>query len=93
MPGFLEVYGYYSPELKAWNIDVYLTPNIINEFILKPLQPTVQQLISSLMVSSFRCPRFPDQTISRVVSFPQEPHSSSHGRGIASTQNLENLAN
>ncbi|KAL1984138.1 hypothetical protein VTN96DRAFT_9443 [Rasamsonia emersonii] len=32
MPGFLEVYGYYSPKLKAWNID-----------------PTVQQLISSLM--------------------------------------------
>lgn len=22
MPGFLEVYGYYSPELKKWNIDV-----------------------------------------------------------------------
>lgn len=22
MPGFLEVYGYYSPKLKAWNIDV-----------------------------------------------------------------------
>ncbi|KAH8651925.1 MFS transporter [Tricladium varicosporioides] len=32
MPGFLEVYGYYSPKLKAWNID-----------------PTVQQLISSLL--------------------------------------------
>lgn len=32
MPGFLEVYGYYSPKLKKWNID-----------------PTVQQLISSLM--------------------------------------------
>ncbi|KAF2092643.1 MFS transporter [Rhizodiscina lignyota] len=32
MPGFLQVYGYYSPELKKWNID-----------------PTVQQLISSLM--------------------------------------------
>ncbi|RDL41643.1 uncharacterized protein BP5553_01622 [Venustampulla echinocandica] len=32
MPGFLKVYGYYSPELKKWNID-----------------PTVQQLISSLM--------------------------------------------
>jgi len=32
MPGFLEVYGYYSPTLKTWNID-----------------PTVQQLISSLM--------------------------------------------
>ncbi|KAL1965253.1 hypothetical protein VTN77DRAFT_5855 [Rasamsonia byssochlamydoides] len=32
MPGFLQVYGYYSPKLKAWNID-----------------PTVQQLISSLM--------------------------------------------
>ncbi|CZR66686.1 related to transporter (major facilitator superfamily) [Phialocephala subalpina] len=32
MPGFLEVYGYYSPTLKKWNID-----------------PTVQQLISSLM--------------------------------------------
>ncbi|KUJ16685.1 general substrate transporter, partial [Mollisia scopiformis] len=36
MPGFLEVYGYYSPELKKWNIDA-------ND------QPTVQQLISSLM--------------------------------------------
>jgi hypothetical protein len=22
MPGFLKVYGYYSPELKKWNIDV-----------------------------------------------------------------------
>ncbi|KAH8819240.1 MFS transporter [Xylogone sp. PMI_703] len=32
MPGFLEVYGYYSPTLGKWNID-----------------PTVQQLISSLM--------------------------------------------
>ncbi|KAG0650400.1 Major facilitator-type transporter ecdD [Hyphodiscus hymeniophilus] len=32
MPGFLKVYGYYSPELKRYNID-----------------PTVQQLISSLM--------------------------------------------
>ncbi|PMD43554.1 general substrate transporter [Hyaloscypha variabilis F] len=32
MPGFLEVYGYYSPTLKTWNIN-----------------PTVQQLISSLM--------------------------------------------
>ncbi|KAE9374674.1 general substrate transporter [Stipitochalara longipes BDJ] len=32
MPGFLKVYGYYSPTLKTWNID-----------------PTVQQLISSLM--------------------------------------------
>ncbi|KIW84631.1 hypothetical protein Z517_00019 [Fonsecaea pedrosoi CBS 271.37] len=32
MPGFLEVFGYYSEELGTWNID-----------------PTVQQLISSLM--------------------------------------------
>ncbi|KAI0006980.1 MFS transporter [Xylariaceae sp. FL0662B] len=32
MPGFLEVYGYYDPDLESWNID-----------------PTVQQLISSLM--------------------------------------------
>jgi MFS family permease len=32
MPGFLEVFGYYSEDLGRWNID-----------------PTVQQLISSLM--------------------------------------------
>ncbi|KAE8445270.1 hypothetical protein EG329_013642 [Mollisiaceae sp. DMI_Dod_QoI] len=38
MPGFLEVYGYYSPELKKWNID-----------------PTVQQLISSLMTIGTFC--------------------------------------
>lgn len=24
MPGFLRIYGYYSPELKMWNIDVRL---------------------------------------------------------------------
>ena len=22
MPGFLEVYGYYDPDLQSWNIDV-----------------------------------------------------------------------
>jgi len=26
MKGFLEIYGYYSPKLKAWNIEVRLPP-------------------------------------------------------------------
>lgn len=48
MPGFLKIYGYYSPELRKRNIDVSL---LVLSFSRSNsnFQPTVQQLISSLM--------------------------------------------
>lgn len=49
MPGFLHVYGYYDPTMKKWNIDVCNKAIESINAADNNLQPTVQQLISSLM--------------------------------------------
>lgn len=42
MPGFLDVYGYYSPELKAWNIDVHtiITLSCVFLILMLPSPPS-----------------------------------------------------
>ncbi|KAI5922365.1 MFS transporter [Camillea tinctor] len=46
MPGFLEVYGYYDPELMAWNIDP-----VVQQLVSSLM--TIGTFISSMMVGPF----------------------------------------